>query len=143
MSANGKKSKTSLLLMEIIITVGIFMVCGALCIRFFTNAHVMEKESTEKSTAVVLAESAVNVINSYDSALGGLVECFPNGELVNDHSFAVHYNDLFEECLSNYEYEMLITMTPCEDGCLGIEVAFSDKEQNEIYKLSTKKANNF
>lgn len=138
-----KKSKTSLFLMEIIITIGLFMVCGALCIQFFVNAHLIDKKSTTLNAAAIATDSVFNVLAAFDDPKEALTNCYPLGSNEGYDTYLIFYDEAFNPVEQGGEtYLQTITIKDTEDGCASIESHITDKDDQDIYTLTTKKAVN-
>ena len=139
-----QRARTSLFLMEIIITIGLFMVCGALCIQFFVNAHLTDEKSQAISNSAIICESAINIISSSSGPLETLQKCYEAGVIADANTFVVSYDKDFNPVEDGGKYILTVNVTEDDEtkGCLKISAKVtSDKE--EIYSINTKKANNF
>lgn len=61
-------SKSSLFLLEIMLTLLIFLICAIVCVMIFAKASVTSMHSRDLNNASVLAQNAVEVIKSDKSA---------------------------------------------------------------------------
>ena len=66
------KSKTTLLLMELVIMVMFFSIAAAICMNVFASAQVTADDSANRSMAGIHAQSAVDC---YKAVKGDLAEC--------------------------------------------------------------------
>lgn len=134
------KSKSSLLLMEIIITIGLFMICGAICIKFFVNAYLMDKKSTELDNAVVLASSSMEVMLSKGNEENNLKIYYPHGESQNEKYF-IYFNEDNQECEKDSAY-YIVTNSFTEDGNIKNlkSTVSAGSDGHVIYELESAKA---
>lgn len=139
-----QRSRNSLFLMEIIITIGLFMVCGALCIQFFVNAHVTDKKSQAITNSAMVCESAISIISSSSEPLETLQKCYEAGVIADANTFVVSYDKDFNPVEDNGKYILTVKITEDDEvkGCQKISAKVTSDEE-EIYSIDTKKANNF
>ena len=60
------KSKTSLFLMELIITILLFAACGAVCVKLFVTSYVMTVDTIELNESVSIAQGFAEVMRGTD-----------------------------------------------------------------------------
>ncbi len=107
------KSKTSLFLMELIITILLFAACGAVCMRLFVTSYVMTQDTVELNESVSIAQGFAEVMRGTDGDIDSVLEHYPNAIRGGEGYFEVYYDSNFEEC--GYEdaaYVSDVTMTP-------------------------------
>lgn len=134
------KSKTSLFLMEIIITVLFFCICSAICMKLFVGAHVLEKKTFELNHAVEAAQGFSEVMRGTDGNIDSIVEVYPKAVKGADDFFEVFYDENFVECeFQNATYAADITLEP--NGAIqNMEVTvFVIETYEEIYNLTATK----
>lgn len=140
----NSKSGSSLILMEIIITIFFFIICSALCIKIFVNAHILNEETTDLNKATVMAESFGDVFRSQGGDPEKCADYYPLAEVWGDGRLTIYYNEQFEECTiddSKYIVNAYIT----SDGSLAtaeVSVVKCSTDQ-EIYKTTVCKAVNY
>lgn len=135
-----EKSKSSLFLMEMIITILLFSVCGAICMRLFAASNTLSRQTKELNKAVAVAQGFAEVMRGTDGTLQSIMEEYPNSVSGSDGYFEVFYDKDFTECPYNEAvYVGDITLTP--NGAIqNMEVRIvrlSDYE--EIYSLTATK----
>lgn len=135
------KSRSSLVLMEIIVTVCLFMLCGAVCIKMFANAYTTDKNTKELNNAVIWCSSAIEIMDSQDDCMNALADEYPKGKLVNS-TYYVYYDEDYKLCDKNVaKYSVRCSVTETEFGKV-VELranAYNLRENNKIYELTTKK----
>ncbi len=107
------KSKTSLFLMELIITILLFAACSAVCVRLFVTSYVMTKDTVELNEAVSIAQGFAEVMRGTDGDIDSVLEHYPDAVRGGEGFFEVFYDGNFETC--GYEdavYVSDVTMTP-------------------------------
>ena len=134
------KSKTSLFLMELIITILLFAACGAVCVRLFVTSYVMTQDTVELNEAVSIAQGFAEVMRGTDGDIDSVLEHYPDAVRGGEGFFEVFYDDDFEIC--GYEeasYVSDVTMTP--NGAIqNMEVRVVRlSDYKEIYTLDATK----
>ncbi len=107
------KSKTSLFLMELIITILLFAACGAVCVRLFVTSYVMTNDTVELNESVSIAQGFAEVMRGTDGDIDSVLEHYPMAVRGDGGFFEVFYDSEFETC--SYEdaaYAADVTMTP-------------------------------
>lgn len=137
-----RHSPSSLLLMEMIISILIFIVCGAICVQLFTKAHTLNVDTTELNHAVVLSESAAELYRNYNSDMEKVKEYYPLGTEKND-GYGVFFDKNFEQCEEeNAEYLMQFRnykyiVNECEMNVL--KIVFLNGHSKIIFDLEIEK----
>ncbi len=129
--------KSSIFLMELIISILFFALCSAVCIQLFVYSNTLSGESFDRNHAVIKAQSVVEVIivNKGDTDL--LFEIFPMME--EEGNLIIAYYDKNGQFVSkdegDYRLEVLIEE---KEGIYNIGVdTFTKDENNVIYHLDT------
>lgn len=66
---NRHSSKASLFLMELIISILVFSITSAICVRLFAKSHLLSRSTRELNHAVSLCESAVETFYGTNGSL--------------------------------------------------------------------------
>ncbi|MBR1909195.1 MAG: hypothetical protein IJ821_01270 [Lachnospiraceae bacterium] len=107
------KSKTSLFLMELIITILLFAACGAVCVKLFVTSYVMTKETVELNEAVSIAQGFAEVMRGTNGDIDSVIEHYPEAVRGDAGFFEVFYDEEFEPCeYGEAVYVSDVTMTP-------------------------------
>lgn len=93
---NKAKSRTSLVLMELIITILFFSLASAVCVQLFVRAYLTTNETRELNNAINITQSISEVMNGTDGSLKSVKEYFKNAEGDNNY-FVVCYDADFKE----------------------------------------------
>lgn len=121
-------SRSSLLLIEIIIAILIFSVASAICLQLFAKSHTLSKRTEELDIAVREATSVSELLTYEDSLRKNLDRFYPYADITAD-SAVIYYDADFQPCerLQSY-FQMDIqpssrqdrirayTITVCRDG---------------------------
>lgn len=137
-------SKTSLVLMEIIITLFFFMVCGALCIQIFVSANQTNKKAVDLNKAVVLANSFGEIFKSQEGDIAKMEDYFPYALAWGEGHLTVYYDDEFNEC-SIDDSVYIVNGYIENDGKLAnasISVVYCE-DDHEIYNTQIVMATNY
>lgn len=93
---NKLKSRTSLVLMELIITILFFSIASAVCVQLFVKAHLVTKDTYELNNAVGIAESFSEVFRGTNGSIDEVSKQFPLGIVDDDGDyFEVFYDEDF------------------------------------------------
>ena len=87
-------SKTSLFLMEILLTVLFFSIASAICIQFFVKAHFISLDSKELSHGTVLCENAAEIYRSGDGSLSSLLSIYPDA-VMDGNTMLIYFDSSF------------------------------------------------
>lgn len=75
-------SKTSLFLMELIISIMFFSVSGAICIELFVKAHTLSEESVELNNSVLWTQNIAEVFQGCYGNLHSIADFFTDSSVV-------------------------------------------------------------
>ena len=134
------KSKTSLFLMELIITILLFAACGAVCVKVFVMSHVMTRDTVELNEAVSIAQGFAEVMRGTEGDIASVLEHYPEAVSGGEGFFEVFYDEDFEVCTyQDAAYVGDVTMSP--NGAIqNMEVRIVRlKDYKEIYTLNATK----
>lgn len=107
------RSRTSLFLMEMIVTVLFFSLASAVCVQCFVNAHVMGRETQELNHAVAIATGYAEVMRGTDGDIDSIIAIYPEAIKGDDSFFEVFYGEDFLPCeAENAKYVGDVTLTP-------------------------------
>lgn len=138
------KSKTSLFLMEMIITVLLFAVCSAVCVKFFVLAQTLSTDTRELNESVSLAQGFAEVMRGTDGDIDSIIAHYPEAVKAGDDFFEVFYDKDFNPCeYENAVYVSDVSLSP--NGAIqNMEVSVVRlSDFKEIYNLTaTKYMNN-
>ena len=93
---NKAKSRTSLVLMELIITILFFSLASAVCVQLFVRAHLTSNETKKLNEAINITQSIAEVMNGTDGSLTSVHNHYPNS-VGDDDYFVIYYDENFKE----------------------------------------------
>lgn len=93
-----RKSKTSLFLMELVITILFFSFCAAICMQLFVKTHVYGEKTKELNHAVCAAQGFAEVMRGTDGSLEQILLYYPEAISDGDSFFEVFYDKDFNIC---------------------------------------------
>ncbi len=113
-----KKSRTSLFLMELIISILLFAVASAVCIQLFVHTHLTGLHTKALQFATLETQNIAEQIR------GGIVEIA---------STTYYYSDTFEKCSTEDTASYSIEVTADEaDDLMSVTIQVTDLEKNEV-----------
>ncbi len=92
------RSKTSLFLMELIITILFFSIASAVCVQFFVKAHTIGEKTRELNYAVAAAQGFAEVMRGTDGSMSSILAIYPDAVQGNETFFEVFYDEDFQPC---------------------------------------------
>jgi len=120
-------------LMELLLSLLIFAVIGAICLMAFTRAESLEREAADMNTAVQNAQTAAEVVRSSasaEAASDNLEESFPDAEVSADAGKVSIISD---------DAAMIIELTE-EGSMLHADIScYADGTESAIYEIETDK----
>ena len=93
---NKAKSRTSLVLMELIITILFFSLASAVCVLLFVRALLTSNETKKLNEAINITQSIAEVMNGTDGSLASVQNHYPNA-VGDDDYFVIYYDENFKE----------------------------------------------
>lgn len=91
------KSRTSLVLMELIITILFFSLCSAVCVQLFVAAHIKSVEAKELNCAVSKAQGFAEVMRGTDGTYMSIISEYPEAVGDDETYFEIYYDENFNE----------------------------------------------
>lgn len=71
------KSRTSLVLMELIITILLFSFCSTVCVQLFVQSYLIDKQTKELNFAMSQAQAFAEVLRGTDGSIEEILQQFP------------------------------------------------------------------
>ena len=113
MKSKFKQSKSSLFLMEMIITVLFFSIASAVCVQCFVKAHIISQETIELNNSVALATEYAEAMRGTDGSIDSILEVFPEAVKGDNSYFQLYYDADFNPCdIDNAIYVSDVTLEP-------------------------------
>lgn len=131
-----KNTRSSLFLIELMITILFFSLGSAVCIQVFVKAHTVNEDARRLSFASLQVSSAASALKYTDGSPDALREYFPM--LSEDkNGMTVCYDRSFRECEPSEGFFVLRITKESTDGVLhsNIEITAPDRE-TPIYGLT-------
>lgn len=127
-----RSSKSSLFLMELIMSILFFSLAAAVCVQLFVTSHTLSKSSVELNHAVVECESLAEYLQG------------TNGSLGKSESITMFFDKDFNKQSSESEDELTCYILSCkeisdssDDNMLQYEISFIRTGDNKlIYSIS-------
>lgn len=135
------KSRTSLVLMELIITILFFSICSAVCVQLFVAAHIRSIEAKELNCAVSKAQGFAEVMRGSDGSFESILAEYPEAIGDDETYFEVYYDKDFNETtdIENAKYVSDVTIDKISKiQNMEINVVKLDDYEN-IYSLTATK----
>ncbi len=150
-----RSSKSSLFLMEILISILFFSVAAAACIQLFVKAHVLDNQTKEQNQAVIWSQNLAELWHTpngdaysvYDQLGKDYPEATKNGAIYFSNitpSFTLYFNKDWELCSAEHSSEIVYYITFSDIGydektqLYTAEISFH-KGEEIFYQLSLSK----
>lgn len=137
---NKAKSRTSLVLMELIITILFFSLASAVCVQLFVKAHLTTNKTRELNHALSITQSIAEVMNGTDGSIKTIKEFYKDVEGSSDY-FVIYYDEDFVQTsdYDNATYAADVTVTHV-GNLNNLDICFMRlKGYEEIYTLRSSK----
>ena len=134
------RSRSSLFLMEMIITILFFSLARAICVKSFVNAPLIGKETMELNHAVAIASGYAEVMRGTDGDIDSIIAVYPEAVKGDDSYFTEFFDVNFNPCDADKAvYVGDVTLTP--NGAiqnLNVKIARIE-DSSIIYELNATK----
>ncbi len=130
-----KRSRTSILLIEIMISILFLSISIAVCVQLFVAAHLTGEESNDRNVAIFQSQTIADTFSAMDGNIDELAEQFA---LQQDGEIYLTYYDENGQFTRN-ENRYSIVITPSENGdliTLDMEFIVTDTDLS-VYNLHT------
>ncbi|HIQ99910.1 MAG TPA: hypothetical protein IAB23_09615 [Candidatus Scybalocola faecavium] len=135
-----QKSRSTLFLMELMIAIFFFAVTGAVCVRVFSSAHLLDRQTTALNHAVAQAESMAEVFKASDGHMSVIRELYPDIVLFDENTGEIYYDRTWKTVSAPDAYRLTLTLLPEESGCAKACIRiFTEGQADPIYELEVKK----
>ncbi len=103
-------SKLSLFLMELIVAILFFSLSAAVCVRLFTNAHLMAERTENLSSAVMWSQNLTETFTAESGDLERISGLYPDAYVTEDTLILFFDNnwEVLDESLGDASYEALL-----------------------------------
>ena len=134
------RSRSSLFLMEMIVTILFFSLAATVCVKCFVSAHMMGKETYELNHAIAIATGYAEVMRGTAGDIDSIMEVFPYAIKGDDSYIMLFYDEEFNPCEAERAvYAGDVTLTP--NGAvqnMHIKIVRAD-DASVIYELDATK----
>ena len=116
-------SKSQVFLMEFILVILFFALCGAICVKAFVQADTLSKESRRLNQGMLLVQSAVECVKASPNAqLPDLLSETMDMERVDEGLYRSYYDLEFRSCgAENAAYYLELTLSREDEVILHAE----------------------
>lgn len=137
-----KHSRSSLFLMELLISLLFFSLASAVCIRLFAKSHLISRDTINQNNAIVQAQNLAETWLATEGNMQDLNRLLEQGVpsedglriwLLFDEDWAPLSDN--SEAESSYVAELLSSASASEDGLLHATVSVYENQGNVIYSL--------
>ena len=110
-----KPTKSGLFAIELLIAVGVFSLCAAICVGLFVRSEVMSQDSTDLNRAVAEARSAAECFKAVGGDLEKTAE-LTGGQISGDTTLFISYDQSWHKLDAGAESACDITLTLRPEG---------------------------
>lgn len=136
----GTQKRSSLFLIELMISIFFFAIASSVCIQLFAKAKLITDETSARNQALLQAQSAASVFYAGGGTLRLLPEAFPEATAISASASVTAENAedpsaLSGETLESYEILFNKSWTPCaptEDAAWRMTVSVSAAPEEEL-----------
>ena len=131
-------SRSSLLLIELIIAILIFSLAGALCLQLFVQSHSLGKRTEELDIAVRQAVSVSELILQPEGLEKTIPQLYPEAD-IDPGNIIIYYNQDFEACShKDAYYQMNILSSAVDERLTSYKISVcKDSNATTIYSMET------
>lgn len=135
-----KHSKAALFLMELIIALLFFALASTVCIRLFSKAHLLSKQTTNENYAIIHSQNLAEGFLATEGDFSQLKSLFPLAT-ANDkeQTLLLLFDKNWKDCdLEEVCYYASLTIYPEEAGLITGEITIApyDDSADKIYSLT-------
>lgn len=126
-----KPTKSGLFAIELLIAVGVFSLCAAICVGLFVRSEVMSQDSAGLNRAVAEARSAAECFKAVGGDLEKTAE-LTGGQIIGDTTLFISYDQSWHKLDAGAEsaFDITLTLRP-EDGYTGASLSVQRYDRTE------------
>lgn len=129
------KVKKNLFLLELMISIALFMLLLIVGLLFFIKAHKLTIKTSELHEAVNVCSNIAALYESGDGSLSTISEEY-NEKIIMPDQLVIYLDDNYEECPSGQSsFYVTISNVTTENRLSTVEIAFHNSEQEVLYTL--------
>lgn len=127
-SGTGTQRRSSLFLIELMISIFFFAIASSVCIQLFARAKQISDESSAKNQALLQAESAASAFYAGDGTLRLIPEVFPEAASMSASSSMVFFDKDWKNCAPGPEAVWQMTVSVSHEAANEDAPSFSTAE---------------
>ena len=126
-----KPTRSGLFAIELLIAVGVFSLCAAICVGLFVRSEVMSQDSAGLNRAVAEARSAAECFKAVGGDLEKTAE-LTGGQIIGDTTLFISYDQSWHKLDAGAEsaFDSTLTLRP-EDGYTGASLSVQRYDRTE------------
>jgi hypothetical protein len=126
-----KPTRSGLFAIELLIAVGVFSLCAAICVGLFVRSEVMSQDSTDLNRAVAEARSAAECFKAVGGDLEKTAE-LTGGQISGDTTLFISYDQSWHKLDAGAEsaFDITLTLRP-EGGYTGASLSVQRYDRTE------------
>ena len=126
-----KPTRSGLFAIELLIAVGVFSLCAAICVGLFVRSEVMSQDSADLNRAVAEARSAAECFKAVGGDLEKTAE-LTGGQISGDTTLFISYDQSWHKLDAGAEsaFDIALTLRP-EDGYTGASLSVQRYDRTE------------
>lgn len=135
------KSRTSLVLMELIITILLFSISSAVCVKLFVESRLLTNSTEELNHAVEKSQEYAETFRGTDGDINSILALYPSANSDGKTYIQFFYDSNFTETINqtNASYSCNIKINNVS-SLASMDIIFIRlKDQTEVYKLNATK----
>lgn len=132
-----KPTRSGLFAIELLIAVGVFSLCAAICVGLFVRSEIMSRDSADLNRAV---QEARNAAECFQAAGGGLEKTaeLTGGEIVGENSIVISFDENWSKLTGKtaQKFDIVLYCRP-EDGYTGASLSVQRYDGTETETVGT------
>lgn len=126
-----KPTRSGLFAIELLIAVGVFSLCAAICVGLFVRSEVMSQDSADLNRAVAEARSAAECFKAVGGDLKKTAE-LTGGQISGDTTLFISYDQSWHKLDAGAEsaFDITLTLRP-EGGYTGASLSVQRYDRTE------------
>ena len=132
-SVTGTQRRSSLFLIELMISIFFFAIASSVCIQLFAEARRITEETTAENQALLQAQSAASVFYAGGGTLQLFPESFPGADTAGGTWAAVFFDGNWKNCEkgTGAVRQMTVSVSGSSDGTFSdADISVRDMEKD-------------
>ena len=131
-----KHSRYSLILMELMAAILFFSLASAVCIQLFAKAHIMSRDASMESSAVIHVQTVAELMLADGARISDNLKAHYPHMTIKDNSRSIYFNKNWDECAEKDAAYRLDIAESDKSGIKKEAMSMNDIAGNaELYKL--------